>query len=205
MSATTTAMQLRRFNYLQRPETDVRGLPNHWHFEVRPMPGVKSELVFIVNPHGRYFHGEGRTQISSLSIPNQAKVIVPLLLEAFVTEFDGMPAPVCRNSAAFAPFSWSTGNQALGRAVAARCQAIGIRSELCSVQVSDAQTIRVAGECWVRWEADIMQAMSMFGGRPDDGEENVEVEGGLRYDFLLLGRMSIFAYEGPQCDLRWRS
>lgn len=113
-------------------------------------------------------------------------MIVPLLLEAFVTEFDGMPAPVCMNSAAFAPFSWSTGNAALARAVAARCQAIGIRSELCSVQVSGAQTIRVAGECWVRWEADIMQAMSMFGGRPDDGEENVEVEGGCEYCHITL-------------------
>ncbi|KAK9860538.1 hypothetical protein MYU51_005555 [Penicillium brevicompactum] len=78
----TTAMQLRHFNRLQRPETDVGGLPNHWHFEIRPMPGYKGELVFIVNPHGRYFHGEGRTQISNLSIKDQAKVIVPLLLEA---------------------------------------------------------------------------------------------------------------------------
>ncbi|KAJ5336579.1 Zinc finger MYND-type [Penicillium brevicompactum] len=178
----TTAMQLRHFNRLQRPETDVGGLPNHWHFEIRPMPGYKGELVFIVNPHGRYFHGEGRTQISNLSIKDQAKVIVPLLLEALSPNSMACPPPVAENKSSFAPYSWSTKDPLLARVVSARCRTVGIRSELCTVQVSDAQTVQIAGECWKKWKNDILHAMSMYDCcLTDDGEEKVEMEGGCEY------------------------
>ena len=177
-----TAVQLRIFNALQRPKLDPRGAPNHWHFDIRELPDAPGELVFLANPHSRKFHGEGRTKISDLSISMQAKVIVPLLLEAFVTQFDEDPEQLMNDEKPFVPFSWSTGNPALARAVSARCKSIGIRSELCSVQVSDANTVSIAGECYVKWRKDIEQAMMMMFGYPeDDGEANIEWEGGCEY------------------------
>ncbi|OQE15917.1 hypothetical protein PENSTE_c026G05165 [Penicillium steckii] len=92
-----------------------------------PFPG---KLVFIANPYTRDHHREGGTMISTLSIADQANVILPLLMEAFVTGFDGEPAPMAANGAEFGPYSWSTGDPALARAVSARCQEVGLRPGL---------------------------------------------------------------------------
>lgn len=176
--ASNTGAQLRRFNGFQRPEKDTRGAPNHWHFDVREMPQFPGELVFITNPFNRAFHGEGRTKITGLPVHKQAQIIIPLLLEAFDTQFDGSATGIMADMRPFAPFSWSTTNEALARAISTRCRTLGIRTELSTVTVSSAEHVKIADVCWKRWESDVTQAIMGYHGLRDDGEENVELEGG---------------------------
>lgn len=172
-------MQVRDFNKLDRPPANNHGHPSHWHFDIRQLPNKRGELVFISNPYTREYHGEGRTPISNLSIKAQAEVIVPLLLEAFLTEFDGMAAMENNFGHPIAPHSWCTGDEKLAHAVSARCKQIGIRSDLCEVKISDAKKIQVSNECFVKWEKDVAHAMYLFDDwDSSEGEENVDMEGG---------------------------
>jgi hypothetical protein len=170
-----TAAQLKLFNNLQRPETDAFGRRNHYHFTVKALPGFPGEAVFIVNPYNQHCESEGRHEIARLSPDQQAKIIVPLLLEAFANRFDE-PGPIPQmgsNMNPFVPFTWSTSDEALARAVSARCQILGIRGDLCTVGVSTAKEMQIAETCWRSWSKSLEEAMAMF-GYPDDAVENAE-------------------------------
>lgn len=173
-----TSTQLRRFNNLQQPFLDQHNAISHWNFEVRHLLGVPGELILLVDPFSAHpnFPGEGRTTISGPSVEVQAKVILPLLLEAFVTRFDGEPVPIAADGEPCALHSWSTTSEPLARAVAARAKKIGVRSNFCECRISRGQTLDIADECWSERKVDIICAMSLY-NRPDDGEENVNIEG----------------------------
>ncbi|KAJ6134437.1 Zinc finger MYND-type [Penicillium sp. IBT 18751x] len=116
-----TASRVKKCNTLRRPERDAWGAPNHYHFS---------------RPH----HVEGRARITPLSPDDQAKIIVSLLLESFITRFDEGDAIIHvmpHDLMPWAPWSWSTTDDALARAVSARLEAVGVRSELCQVKWSE--------------------------------------------------------------------
>ena len=175
--ASVTASQLRSFNALQRPESDAFGAPNHYHFAVKALPGgVPGEAVFLTNPYNHHIECEGRSRISPLSPDEQAKIIVPLLLEAFVNRFDepGLIYQMGSNMEPFAPFTWSTTDESLAQAVSRRCQAIGVRRELCDVAVTTAEELGSAEACWAKWSKSLVEAMATY-NLPDDGVENIEM------------------------------
>ncbi|KAJ5585398.1 uncharacterized protein N7459_005198 [Penicillium hispanicum] len=118
------------------------------------LPLLPGDAVFLVNPHNAHNHSEGRTRIAQLAPGEQARVIVPLLLEAFVTRFgegDGFILQMHDSCIPWAPWSWSTTDEALARAVSAQLQQSGVRSELCQVSVSPAEFVQEADRCWTDW------------------------------------------------------
>ncbi|CAG7963338.1 unnamed protein product [Penicillium nalgiovense] len=177
--ASVTASQSQSFNSLQRLERDAFGRRNHYHFAVKALPGVPGEAVVFANPYNKHHECEGRSRISPLSPDEQARIIVPLLLEAFVNRFDepGLIPQMGSNMEPSAPFTWSTTDESLAKAVSRRCQEIGIRRDLCDVGVTTAEELRSAEACWTKWSMALVEAMAMF-DLPDDGVENVEVSCG---------------------------
>lgn len=172
-STTTTAMssitatRLRQFNELFRPEYDAWNMRNHYHFAVKKLPVLAGEAVFLVNPYNAHNHSEGRSLITSLSPEDQAKVIVPLLLEAFVGRFEAGTAMIHQmhdNCLPWAPWSWSTTDQVLANAVSARLREIGVRSELCNVAVSTPTELQNAEKQWKQFRDDLS---SQLVGIPD--------------------------------------
>ena len=164
------ASKLQSFNTLPRPERDAFCRRNHYHFAVKALPGVPGEAVLFANPYNNHHDCEGRSRISPLSPDEQAKTIVPLLLEAFVNRFDeqGIIPQMGSNMEPFAPFTWSTTDESLAQAVSRRCRAIGVRSDLCEVAVTTAEELRSAEACWMKWSRALVDAMAMY-DLPDDG------------------------------------
>ncbi|KAJ5455065.1 hypothetical protein N7475_010186 [Penicillium sp. IBT 31633x] len=152
MSSVTTEL-VRHFNDLPRPALLPEGDRNYYHFAAKPLPItlnariITGDVVFIVNPYDIQYCSEGRTKTLRLFSDEQAKIIVSLLLEAFVNTFNGpvqafLPMGTTREP--IAPFTWSTTDQRLAQATSCQCQAIGIRHELCNVSVSNAVELHVA-------------------------------------------------------------
>lgn len=143
---------------------------------MKALPGVPGEAVFFANPYNNHHECEGRSRIPPLSPDDQAKIIVPLLLEAIVNRFDepGLIPHMGSNMEPFAPFTWSTTNESLAQAVFRRCQEIGLRRDLCDVAVTTAEELRSAEACWTKWSRGLVETMAMF-DLPDSGVENVEM------------------------------
>ncbi|WEW54634.1 hypothetical protein PRK78_000054 [Emydomyces testavorans] len=173
-SKSKTAILVDKFNALTRPMLTSFHLPNHYHFTVKPLPlNVPGEGVYLVNPYNGHDHFEGRTRITALSPAEQAKIIVPLLLESFVTRFD-TPGPIYemhKVRTAWAPWSWSTTDATLALAVSARLRALGVRSELHKVLVSDFDQVQTAEAQWQRWKRDFE---SVANPALDEGRSNVD-------------------------------
>lgn len=145
------AAVVQAFNNLTRPEKSPSGRPNHWHFTIRHVdldpPG---DLVHLVNPNTHFTHCAGPTQI--LSLPSrtvQADAIVPLLLDSFIqgitTDPDGNPAP---DISAFAPWTWATPDPELAKAIEKKLKEVGVKEELCTVQLGDKEQEHVSEETW---------------------------------------------------------
>lgn len=156
LSATASRLQI--FNKLPRSELGKMHMPNHYHSSVRSIPMVAGNAVFLVNPYTGEQHLEGRTRITPLPLEQQATIIVPLLLEAFVTALGDNPEMTARGRPAFAPWSWSTTDAALAQAVSAKLTALGVRRELCTVLVSDEEETKAANVSWRRFYNDLASA-----------------------------------------------
>lgn len=74
--------------------------------------------------------GEGRTNITTLPLQNQAQVIVSQLMEIFTERFAG------ENRAAFGPWIWSTDNADLARAISTRPRELNEVPELCDLRTT---------------------------------------------------------------------
>ncbi|KAJ5368947.1 uncharacterized protein N7496_008707 [Penicillium cataractarum] len=161
------------FNRLPRPAFDDLGCPNHYHFSVQSLPFVPGDAVFMLNPINGHEHTEGRTRIASLPPDQQAKIIVPLLLYSFNNRFDnpGFIHQMHESMHPWAPWSWSTTDPVLADAVSARLRAIGVREELCQVEVSDPDTVDMIEERWTVMERQLAAAIPFF---PDDFAGHVD-------------------------------
>ncbi|KAK2792083.1 hypothetical protein FQN51_001921 [Onygenales sp. PD_10] len=136
------------FNNLpRRPKVPSGTVDNHWHFNVHHVPlQPPGDLLFLLNPASLYIHVEGPKQIGNLTSPSaRADIILPLLLKSFVTGLQqGGPSEL----APFAPWSWSTKDEALARALEEKLRAVGVREELCSVAVADQTLNDLDQERW---------------------------------------------------------
>lgn len=133
--------RVRLFNRLPRPKQTPSGLPNHWvfgvcHVDLRP-PG---DLVLAVHPRSSYLLQGGQAQILSLATgPDKAEAIIPCLLDAFIR---GDVNPLGRQPTdppPFAPWTWSTLDPDIARAVQDGLRNHGIRPELCQVGICSAE------------------------------------------------------------------
>ena len=168
-----TEINLHQFNALRRPEFDPWGAPNHCHFGVKTLPLIGGDAIFLVNPFNAHSHLEGRSRIASLPPDNQAKIIVPLLLEFFVThDADGdLIHQLYHDHSPWAPWSWSTTDEPLAKAISKRLREIGVRKDLCTVSVSTPEQLRKAERCWRKFGRDFLGAAVDL---PDSFGDNVE-------------------------------
>jgi hypothetical protein len=151
------------FNNLPRFEKTDSGISNHWYFCVRHVPlDPPGDLLHLVNPVSHFIHTEGPKQLSpALSPPLQADIIVPLLLQAFVSGIDkhqniGNTPGV---SFKFAPWSWATKNADLAKAIEDKLKVIGVKPELCTVQVGNKADEDASNETWREFQRIMMTMM----------------------------------------------
>ena len=140
------ASEVQTFNSLPRQKLAPSGaVPNHWHFSIRHVPlEPPGDLLFILNPKARYVHVEGPATILSLKSPTaQAQVVAPLLLKAFN---HGLGSD--SEAPKIAPWTWSTTDPELARALEARLKDLGVREDVRKVGTSNAEENKVAGEEW---------------------------------------------------------
>lgn len=133
--------RVRWFNRLSRPKQTPTGLPNHWvfgvcHVDLHP-PG---DLVLAVHPRSSYLLQGGPAQILSLVTgPDKAEAIISCLLDAFIR---GDANPLGRQPTdppPFAPWTWSTLDPEIAKAVQDGLVNHGIRPELCQVGICSAE------------------------------------------------------------------
>jgi hypothetical protein len=136
------------FNALPREQLTPSGLArNHWHFSIRhvPLPPA-GDLLYIINPESRFIHVEAPAQLLSLATATErAALVVPMLLNAFLSNMAVGPSPVRPIGA---PWSWATSDRELATAVEARLKELGVRKELQSVQVGKDDEDRISDEEW---------------------------------------------------------
>lgn len=137
---------VRSFNLLQRSAKTPSGLvDNHWHFAVRHVNfAPRADLLHIVNPGSRFIKVQGPAQILSIpSVDEQADILVPLLLKAFVIPSHAGAPP-------FAPWSWGTVNKELATALEGKLKSAGVRDELCKVSIDDEEKVKIGYESWTQ-------------------------------------------------------
>jgi MYND finger len=151
------------FNQLPRPKQIPSGpVPNHWYFTIRHVPlDPPADIVQIIHPQSRFQHSGGPTQINSLSsLRERVNVIIPLLLEEFIKGLDrdplGNPTP---NSNGLAPWTWSTKDAELARALEARMKQLGVKKELCVIKASTQEDEDIANESWSHLVGQMMGMM----------------------------------------------
>ncbi|KAK1980131.1 hypothetical protein LZ30DRAFT_595392 [Colletotrichum cereale] len=129
------AHTVRSFNALPRPKTTPTGLPNHWVFGIRHVPiAPEEDIVVVAHPLSRYILSKGPARILSLpSASDKAKVLVPLLLDAFVTGHGSGGAPH-RDPEPFAPWKWGVDDPELAAATVAELRHLGVKDALCSIE-----------------------------------------------------------------------
>jgi len=141
---------VKAFNSLPRSQKAPSGLVgNHWQFAVQHVTlNPPSDLVHLVNPDSRFTHCEYSAQIlSCMSANDQADIVLPMLLKAFVTKLGATGSQV----PSFAPWSWGTNDGNLATALQERMKAVGVRKELCSIEFGNEKNIAIQQEAWVRF------------------------------------------------------
>ncbi|RJE23429.1 hypothetical protein PHISCL_04237 [Aspergillus sclerotialis] len=150
-------------NKLPRPKTTPSGFPNCWHFTIKTLPmNPPDDLDFLVHlPSGQSIE-EGRTKIHTLPSPvAKAKVITPLLLEAFVASLaTGAHGETIPGVSAFVPWEWSTRDKKLAKALEKRLKELGVRNELCTVHVATERDEILASDVWQSWKSSLLGQMT---------------------------------------------
>lgn len=136
-ASTVMEAKVRAFNNLPRPKTTPSGvIPNHWvfgvcHVDIQPA----GDLVLAVNPQSQYLIQAGPGQIlSSSGTREQAEATIPYLLDAFAT-----PNAMEPSVPTFAPWTWSTLDPNMAKALEDGLKKHGVKPELCKVGVCTAE------------------------------------------------------------------
>jgi hypothetical protein len=136
---------IQRFNALPRPQRTASGGPkNHWHFDLRYIYlHPPSHLFFLVQPDSRYIHSEGLPlnkkagfsgivffpEFSTAAASEVCKALIHSFLDGF-GEYGIKHTP----PKLYAPWSLSTEDASLARAVEREFRRLGVRSELCQIR-----------------------------------------------------------------------
>jgi hypothetical protein len=137
-------------NKLERSPKSQSGLvDNHWQFAVQHVHiEPAGDLLHLVNPGSRFCHTEGPAAIlSATSAAARADIVIPLLLKAFVNATGNQHDP---RVSPCAPWSWGTDDTELAKALQKTLKTVGVRKELCVVQVGDEENIKIQREEWTK-------------------------------------------------------
>ncbi len=142
---------VRSFNKLSRPKQTPSGLPNHWVFgvcRVNFVPG--GDVVMAVHlPSTRLLFGGPAPIISFGGGPEEAEATISCLLQAFVRGDVNPQSRQPTDPPPFAPWTWSTPDPAIAKAVENGLRNHGISPELCRVGICSVQEqyiLETAGE-----------------------------------------------------------
>lgn len=155
---------VRKFNILPRNEKvalpNKQGL-NHWHFSLRTISPRfdPPDLVWLINFHNGLVHcavpSQG-THILSLKPTDQVDMVVFLLLDAFVT---GISKRQFSHSPKFSPWMWSCDDSKLAKDVESKLTTLGVKKELCTVQVALENENRMSDKQWTAMQEDLIKGM----------------------------------------------
>ncbi|KAL8800988.1 MAG: hypothetical protein Q9182_004780 [Xanthomendoza sp. 2 TL-2023] len=143
------------FNALPRaPHTPSGLVPNHWNISIRHVAlSPPSDLVFFVQPDSHYVHTEGPIQTVEGKPPGHVlnlkslvtvQTIARLIMKAFVEGSMGAGDAV----ASSAPWSWKTNDAVLGRRIMIVMTDMGVREELLTMPVADADELASCDDDW---------------------------------------------------------
>lgn len=89
-------------------------------------------------------------------------MIAPLLLEFFSVSFcSGVHEEPTSGLPSSAPWSWSTNDRKLAKALEKRLAELGVRDELCTVHAEPERFEGLASEMYSQWRANFIMTMSM--------------------------------------------
>lgn len=161
--ATAVENVVRAFNSLPIPENTPSGHANHWQFIIRHVPFSRpTDVVQIVHPDyesnpGFIFLTDAAQIFSLPTVAAQLNAAILLFLPMFLGQgSDPNSTPTLTRhfswshytTEQFAPWSWSTNNQAFAVAAEETLRLLGVRHELCTVTISNKQQNEAADQTW---------------------------------------------------------
>lgn len=160
---------VKAFNDLPNPKVVPSGLPNHWHFSVRHVPfeppGDVVHLVHVESGFISTIESPEVLEILPLDPRGQADVVVPLLLNGFLKgvhkKQDGAAD---KDRPDFAPWQWSTNDVELAKSMETKLKAVGVRKELCTVDVGNETENGIATESWFELLNSMAKMVASCGG-----------------------------------------
>lgn len=166
---------VRLFNDLPRPQTVLSSQPNHWIFTVRRVPtNPPSDLVLVDHSHSHCFLQAGPLQdVLSLTPAEKAKIVVPLLLVAYLKGHHDYDNKLMHGFSPGAPWTWSTDDPEFALAVEAQLEQFGVTSQLCRVGLVCKRVEMYMDEIW----SELVGVVDATMGR-DSQTENLGVAAG---------------------------
>ncbi|RDB23588.1 hypothetical protein Hypma_009049 [Hypsizygus marmoreus] len=173
MSFNKDSVQL--FNALPRnPRAPSGRVPNTWHFDLRyvPLEPTPGHLLFIVQIESSYIY----TERLPLGLPSRSSGV------SFFPETGGAAAPeVCKGlihafldgfgehkfernpSPPFAPWKFTTEDSSLAAAVGTEFKRLGVRKELCKIEVVKGKPLDVAHQAFSDFWDGLKKTMGITG------------------------------------------
>ncbi|KAF5373261.1 hypothetical protein D9615_007477 [Tricholomella constricta] len=155
-----TAKSVKQFNALPRnPRAPSGRVSNNWHFDVRyiPLEPTPSHVLFLVQLESSYIHTERLpldlpSQSSGITFfpetgadaaPEVSKALICFFLNKYGNHRSSGKAPD-----AHAPWKLTTEDATLAEAVGAEFERLGVRTELCKVDVVKGRSLTLAQEAF---------------------------------------------------------
>ena len=148
-------MSVKSFNALPQPRLSPSGLPNHWHFDLRyiALDPTPSHVLFLVQLDSGYIHSERLPlgispresgiaffpESGTEAAPEVSKALLHALVDGFGTHrFEPNPPPP------FSPWKLTTEDPDLAKAVRGEFKKIGVRDQLCNINVVKGKALEIA-------------------------------------------------------------
>ena len=140
---------------MPQPRLSPSGLPNHWHFDLRyiALEPTPSHVLFLVQLDSGYVHSEclplGISPRESgipffpesgiEAAPEVSKALLHASVNGFGTHrFEPNPPPL------FSPWKFTTEDPDLAKAVREEFKKIGVRDQLCNINVLKGKALEIA-------------------------------------------------------------
>ncbi|KAF8075045.1 hypothetical protein FPV67DRAFT_1475810 [Lyophyllum atratum] len=173
--STINAKSVKRFNTLPRKPRAPSGLvSNNWHFDLRyvPLDPTPSHFLFVVQLESSYIHGERVPlglpanasgiayfpETGTEAALEVAKALIHSFLDGFGEhKFSFDPPP------AYAPWKLTTEDPTLAEAVGLEFKRLGVRTELCTIEVVTGKSLAIAQEAFVGFWEGLKKQMGITG------------------------------------------
>lgn len=169
------AKSVKQFNALPRkPRAPSGVVSNNWHFDLRyvPLDPTPSHFLFVVQLESSYIHGERIPlnlpanasgieffpETGEEAAPEVAKALIHSFLDGFgERKFTFNPPPP------YAPWKLSTEDSSLAEAVGNEFRRLGVRPELCKIEVVKGKSLTSAQEAFEGFWDSLKTSMGITG------------------------------------------